>query len=121
MATDIWPYPVIDSHERNIKAYMSKEAESLYHGLMDCIKESVLDVEERINKNFITLYTKGKAFVSIIPLTDALYVTFYSNGMVSDGITDISNIGHWGIGNRRIRIENENDLYSFVSVLKDLV
>ena len=121
LATDIWPYPVINSHERNIKAYMSKEAESLYHGLMNCIKESVLDVEERVNKNFITLYTKGKAFVSIIPLTDALYVTFYSNGMVSDGITDISNIGHFGIGNRRIRIENENDLYSFVSVLKDLV
>ena len=120
-AVDLWPYPEISKPEPSIKERMSEEAKSLYNKLMQCIHEFVFDVEEHLNKSSITLYSNGKAFVSILPLVDSLRVTYYSGGIKSDNALDISNLRHSGIGDTLMHIRNENDLYSFVAILQNLV
>ena len=66
---------------------------------------------------------KGKTVVfSLIPLQDSLLVTLNAKPgeFTYDNVEDISNKGHWGVGNYRMKIEAEADIWAALDYIQHI-
>lgn len=97
---------------------MGENTKSLFELLREQILALGDDVAERYMNQYIG-YRRQKNFTEIVGLKKGLNV--FIDGAVKDhdGIgEDVSNVGHWGTGNLRVRVMNEDDLEKAIPLIE---
>lgn len=96
---------------------------SIYEKLISQIRGSGIILEENPTKFYIGLLSSGKNFCSIHGQKSGLKVTLYLE--LSDlaehetlRVRDVSNIGHWGLGDIECHCTNESDLDWVLPLIK---
>ncbi len=96
---------------------MSPATEALFQSLHDAIIDLGGDVTERFMNQWVG-YRLLKNFCEIVGLRSKLNV--FIDGPIEDpsGVTeDVSNIGHWGTGNRRAIVASEDDVTAVLPLI----
>lgn len=90
--------------------------------LFDQLREHILvlgeDVSERFMKQYVG-YQRQKNFTEIVGLKGSLNV--FIDGPIDDseGVgEDVSNIGHWGTGNLRVKISTDEDVEKVIPLIE---
>lgn len=111
------PAPAALSLDHHL-AKMSAQSKDLFDSLREQILVLGDDVTERFMNQYVG-YRRQKNFVEIVGQKKGLNV--FVDGPVHDpdGITeDVSNIGHWGTGNLRMRVDSDSDLDKVFGLIK---
>jgi predicted transport protein len=90
--------------------------------LFDLLREAVLalgdDVTERFMNQYVG-YRRQKNFTEIVGLKKTLNVFIDGPVQDHDGIgEDVSNIGHWGTGNLRVKVTTEDDVEKVLTLIE---
>lgn len=90
--------------------------------LFDQLRQQILalgdDVTERFMNQYIG-YRRLKNFAEVVGLKGSLNI--FIDGPIKDteGVgDDVSNIGHWGTGDLRVKVSNEEDLETCLTLIK---
>lgn len=100
-------------------AKMSPDTVVLFEILRDAVTDLGDDVTERFMNQYVG-YRRLKNFCEIVGLRSKLNV--FIDGPVGDpaGVTeDVSKIGHWGTGNRRVIVASEDDVTAVLPLIAD--
>lgn len=98
----------------------SKTTINLYNFLNEKILSKYENVEVVINKFYITFKVKDEIIASIAPLTQFIKAWINAD-KIHDyklELKDVSNIGHWGVGNYELKITSKKDVYYFIDLFK---
>jgi len=93
--------------------------------LFEDLQDSVLklgEVREEILKQCIVYRLGNETFVSVVPLRSALklYLNLPFNEVRHEGAfcRDVSNKGHWGVGDVEVKIRNFSDIQRVVPLIE---
>lgn len=114
---------------REIKKYTVEDVfsrkpqlQDFYNEIKEKIDNEFDDVVIKATKLYLVFKVNNKIFLSMEPM--AKYLKFWINidvGKLNDPeekTRDVSNLGHHGVGNYDINIRPEDDLYYFMSLVK---
>ena len=114
---------------REIKKYTVEDVfsrkpqlQDFYNEIKEKIDNEFDDVVVKATKLYLVFKVNNKIFLSMEPL--ASYLKFWINidvGKLNDPeqkTRDVSTIGHHGVGNYDINIRPDDDLYYFMSLVK---
>jgi predicted transport protein len=102
-------------------AHHTKKMSPTTIALFELMRSSILDLGEDISERFMNQYVgyrRLKNFCEIVGLRSKLNV--FIDGPISDraGLCeDVSQIGHWGTGNRRASAETEDDVLALLPLI----
>lgn len=99
-------------------AKMSKDSKALFESLREQILVLGDDVSERFMNQYVG-YRRQKNFVEIVGQKKGLNV-FIDGPVVDDaGLgEDVSNVGHWGTGNLRVKVADMSDVDKVFGLIK---
>lgn len=98
----------------------TKEAIELYNNLKECIISDFEDVETVITQMYISFKINKKIIASVVFLKKDLN-SYINAKRLNDykGLTeDVSNKGHWGVGDYKIRLKSDDDFDYFLELFK---
>jgi uncharacterized protein with ParB-like and HNH nuclease domain/predicted transport protein len=125
---EIWPYFGKDNliQQSETQSERRYTFETMHNGdylqgeildLFEDFQDSVLklgEVREEILRNYIAYRVRDNTFVSVVPLRSALklYLNLPFNEVHHEGAfcRDVSNIGHWGVGDVEVKVEKFSDI-----------
>ena len=110
-----WPLPEKYNQDLTSSAWqnMDDSTEELYNQLIDSIKEYDKSIYEDQKKLYLNLVKNKKIILSIVPGQSFLYVMFNAKKeelTPSEMLEDVSQKGHWGVGDSRIKVDSEEDV-----------
>jgi uncharacterized protein with ParB-like and HNH nuclease domain/predicted transport protein len=125
---EIWPYfgkgNIVQQPE--VQPEQSYTFETMHNGdylqgevleLFEDFQDSVLrlgEVREEILKNYIAYRVRNRTFVSVVPLQSSLklYLNVPFNEVRHEGsfCRDVSNKGHWGVGDVEVKVNTLSDI-----------
>jgi predicted transport protein len=124
-AIQMWPLPLTynDSLDTSELPSMDDNCEELFDQLRSVIKECYPLILEDQKKLYINLVFEKTILMSIVPRQSSLYVTLSiqckeltPNSMLED----ISSKGHWGVGDCRMEIKDEDDIWQTVDYIEQI-
>jgi predicted transport protein len=93
--------------------YLQGEILDLFEDFQDSVLK-LGEVREEILRNYIAYRVRDNTFVSVVPLRSALklYLNLPFNEVHHEGAfcRDVSNIGHWGVGDVEVKVEKFSDI-----------
>lgn len=125
-AVSLWPLP--EKYNEDIAAsawqIMDDQTEEIFNNLCEMIKEYDASLYEDPKKQYINFIKDKKVILSVIPCQTYLLVTF--NARIdqlspNDVLEDVMNKGHWGVGNTRMRLYNEEDCWLVLGYIEQIV
>lgn len=125
-AVTLWPLP--EKYNEDIAAsawqIMDDQTEDIFSHLCEMIREYDPSIYEDPKKQTINFVKDKKVILSIIPCQTYLLVTL--NAKIdqlspNDVLEDISTKGHWGVGNTRMRLYNEEDNWLVLGYIEQIV
>ena len=124
-ALNLWPLPK-EFNQEEVSAWettnMSDNTEELFNQFREIVRDFDSSIYEDPKKLYIN-FIKGKTVVfSLIPLQDSLLITLNAKPgeLTYDNVEDISNKGHWGVGNYRMKIEAETDIWAALDYIQHI-
>ena len=124
-AVKIWPLP--EKYNLDISAstwqIMDDDIESLFDQLCEMIKEFDPSIYEEPKKQYINFIRDKRAVLSVIPCQTFLSVVFnekVSNLSPNDQLEDVSTKGHWGIGDSRMRVASDEDIWTVLDYVEQI-
>ena len=78
-------------------------------------------IYEDPKKLYINFLRNKTIIFSLVPLQDALLITLNAKPqqfIVTEKLEDISNKVHWGVGNYRMKIESEDDIWTALDYIQ---
>ena len=125
-AISLWPLPKKYNEDVAASAWqiMDDSTEDLFNHLCEIIKEYDPSIYEDPKKQSINFVKDKKVVLSLIPCQSYLLVTL--NARIdqltpNDNLEDISEKGHWGVGNTRMRLRNEDDNWQVLDYIEQIV
>lgn len=124
----LWPLP--DQYNKEISAsslqynVMDDAIESVFDGLNSSLQECYPSVYEEPKKQYINYLREKKILFSIIPYQTYLVITFNTNKdslSPSEQLEDISDKGHWGVGNCRMKVTNEDEIWTVLDYVDQIM
>jgi uncharacterized protein with ParB-like and HNH nuclease domain/predicted transport protein len=101
--------------------YLQGEILELFEDLQDSVLK-LGEVREEILKQCIVYRLGNETFVSVVPLRSALklYLNLPFNEVRHEGAfcRDVSNKGHWGVGDVEVKIRNFSDIQRVVPLIE---
>ena len=92
----------------------------LYNNIKNKILTNFENIETTATKLYMVFKVNNNAIVSIAPLTQFIKIWINSNNLndYKNKTRDVSNIGHWGVGNYELVINSKEDLDYFMYLFK---
>lgn len=126
-ALTLWPLPAQFNQDIGSSwqtTAMNEEIEELFNQLCSIINDYDASIYEEQKKMYINYLRNNKIIFSVIPAQDTLVVTF--NTTIdklpnNSSLEDISGKGHWGVGNCRLRITCENDIWIALEYIQQII
>ncbi len=125
-AVELWPLPEKYNEDVAASAWqiMDDQTEEIFNNLCEMIKEYDPSIYEDPKKQYINFIKDKKVILSIIPCQTYLLVTL--NAKIdqltpNDVLEDVMNKGHWGVGNTRMRLYNEEDCWLVLGYVEQMV
>jgi predicted transport protein len=93
------------------------------HSLFDALRESIMDLGDDVTELFMNQYVGYRRLENFCEVVgQKAKLNLFIDGPVTDELEvgeDVSGIGHWGTGNLRVTVENENDLAAVMVLIKE--
>ena len=125
-ALSLWPLPKKYNEDVAASAWqiMDDQTEELFNNLCEMVKEFDPAIYEDPKKQSINFVKDKKIIMSLIPCQSYLLVTL--NAKIdqltpNDNLEDISEKGHWGVGNSRMRLHNEEDSWLVLGYIEQII
>lgn len=124
----LWPLP--EQYNQEISAsslqynVMDDDIESVFDGLNSSLQEYYPSVYEEPKKQYINYLREKRTLFSIIPYQTYLIVTFNTDKdslLPSEPLEDISDKGHWGVGNCRMKVTNEEEIWTVLDYVDQIM
>ena len=98
----------------------SAQVIELYNNLKECIKSEFDDVEVNVTKLYIVFKVNKKIISSVVLLKNSLNIFINAKRLndYKNSCRDVSNKGHWGVGDYVFNLESENDFDYFLELFK---
>ena len=103
---------------------MDDQTEELFEQLCATIKEYYPSVYEEPKKLYLNFIRNKKVILSIIPLQSSLLVTLNADiGALTpnENLEDIREKGHWGVGNCRMKVISEDDIWQVADYIEQII
>jgi uncharacterized protein with ParB-like and HNH nuclease domain/predicted transport protein len=101
--------------------YLQGEILDLFEDFQDSVLK-LGEVREEILRNYIAYRVRDNTFVSVVPLRSALklYLNLPFNEVRHEGAfcRDVSNKGHWGVGDVEVKVRNLSDIGRVMPLVK---
>ena len=127
-ALKIWPLPIkfnkdaaVDGGQYNV---MDDNAELLFEQFRDAVKELNPSIYEEPKKLYLNYLKDKKVICSVIPNQSYLTVTLNApieSFLKQDGLEDIRNKGHWGVGLTRTKIQTDEDVWVVLEWIEQMI
>ena len=122
----LWPVPEDKSKTDDAAQsyYMNDDVAELLDELRSSIKEFYPFTKENLLKVNINILKDDKIVGSIVPRYSLLYMVFNTDIEQFDSkenLEDISQIGHWGVGNTRMKISSEDDIWTALDNIQHMI
>ena len=102
---------------------MSDETEELFNQARSIIRDFDQSIYEDPKKWYINYLRNKRILFSLIPQQDCLLATINAKIELfpnTNDLEDISQKGHWGVGNCRMKIEDENDIWTLLEYVQQI-
>jgi uncharacterized protein with ParB-like and HNH nuclease domain/predicted transport protein len=127
-ALKLWPLPDQYNQEMqsNICQYdnMDDATEQLFYQLRSMIMEYYPSIYEEPKKYYANYLRENKTIISIVPCQSYILVTLnskYGSLSPADILEDVSNKGHWGIGDCRMKVTDEDDAWQVLDYIGQII
>ncbi len=125
-AVDMWPLP--GKYNQDVSAstwqIMDDTTESLFDQLCEMIKEFDSSIYEEPKKQYINFVRDKKIILSVIPSQSYIVVVLNSKITMllpNDNLEDVSDRGHWGVGDCRMRVTNDEDIWLVLGYIEQII
>ena len=125
-ALSLWPLPIRYNQENSgeyAATNMSDETEELFNQARTIIRDFDQSIYEDPKKWYINYLRNKRILFSLIPQQDCLLATINAKIELfpnTNDLEDISQKGHWGVGNCRMKIEDENDIWTLLEYVQQI-
>ncbi len=124
-ALDIWPLPADYNQDFSASTWqiMDDSTEELYDQLCTMIKDFDSSIYEDPKKMYINFVRDKKVILSVIPNQSFLIVVLNASIDAlspNENLEDVSNKGHWGVGDSRMRVSNEDDIWTILGYIEQI-
>lgn len=122
----LWPLPTRYNQENSgeyAATNMSDETEELFNQARSIIRDFDQSIYEDPKKWYINYLRNKRILFSLIPQQDCLLATINAKIELfpnTNDLEDISQKGHWGVGNCRMKIEDENDIWTLLEYVQQI-
>lgn len=102
---------------------MDDDVEDLYNQLCELIHEYYPSMYEEQKKLYLNFLINKKVILSIIPCQSSLSITLnskISNLTPNDRLEDISEKGHWGVGDSRLKLLTSDDVWLVLDYIEQV-
>lgn len=125
-AVSLWPLPEKYNQDVSASAWqiMDDSAEAVFDQLCEMIKEYDPAIYEEPKKQYINFVRDKKVILSVIPNQSSLSVVLnadYDQLEPKEKLEDVSSKGHWGIGNCRIKVESDDDVWLVLGYIEQII
>ncbi|MBO4925274.1 MAG: DUF262 domain-containing protein [Clostridia bacterium] len=125
-ALKIWPLPEKYNQDISASAWriMDDQIEEVYNQLSEMIKEYDPYIFEELKKNWINFIKDKKIILSVVPCQSYMWITLNTNLeklTPNDSLEDITEKGHWGIGKCRMKLTNNEDIWTVLSYIEQIL
>ena len=103
---------------------MSDDVEALFNQFRETMSEFDSSIYEEPKKLYINYMRNQKIVLSLVPCQDSLFVTLNATQGQFNGVPaleDISGKGHWGVGNYRMKITSEDDIWASLDFVQKII
>lgn len=125
-ALEFWPLP--EEYNKDAEAstwqIMDDDTEDLFDLLCENIKAFHASVYEEPKKQYVNFLDNNKFVLSIIPNQSYLTVVLNAKKELltpNDILEDISDKGHWGVGDCRMLVEKEEDVWLVLEYIEQII
>lgn len=125
-AIELWPLPQQYNQDITSSSWqiMDDQIETVFNQLCETIKEYDPSIYEDPKKQYINFIRDKKNIISIIPCQSYLSIVInekIENLNPNDDLEDISTKGHWGVGDTRMRISDDEGIWKLLSYIDQIV
>ena len=126
-ALALWPLPERYNQDGDSvweSTSMNDETEELFNRFREMIRDYDASIYEEPKKMYINYLRDKKVLFSIVPSQDMLRVTFnvkIEKLTPNDELEDISSKGHWGVGSCRMVVKSENDIWTALEYIQQII
>ena len=126
-ALALWPLPERYNQDGDSvweSTSMNDETEELFNRFREMIRDYDASIYEEPKKMYINYLRDKKVLFSIVPAQDMLRVTFnvkIEKLTPNDELEDISSKGHWGVGSCRMVVKSENDIWTALEYIQQII
>lgn len=123
IALKLWPLPEAYNNSDNNATYKFED-NKLLDALRNAVKNYDASIKEDIKKLYINFILNEKIILSVIPAQSYLFVNLKAHKeqlTPNDIIEDLSNKGHWGVGNSRMKVTKEKDIPQVIYYVKQMI
>lgn len=123
----LWPLP--ERYNQDIEntwqtTMMKDETEELFNQFCSLVRNFDPSIYEDPKKMYINFMRDKKIVFSAVPYQDRLVITFNTTIdklTPQDKLEDVSNKGHWGVGNCKMKIESEDDIWTALEYVQQII
>ncbi len=125
-AIGLWPLPQKYNQDVSSSSWqiMDDQIELVFNQLCETIKEYDPSIYEEPKKQYINFMRERKNILSVIPCEFFLWIVInekINNLTPNDDLEDISNKGHWGVGDTRMKISDDEGIWQLLSYVDQIV
>ena len=125
-ALELWPLPERFNQGTEMlweTTNMNEETEELFNTFRETVHSFDASIYEEPTKYYVNFLRNNKPLFSIIPGQESLKVTL--NARIdqltpNDNLEDVSSKGHWGIGQARMEVTNEEDIWTVLDYVQQM-
>ena len=124
-SVELWPLPAKYNQDVSSGTWqMDDQIEGIFNQLCETVKDYDPSIYEEPKKQYINFLRDRKAVMSVIPCQS--YILIVLNAKTSDlspneNLEDVSEKGHWGIGDSRIKITSEEDIWVILEYIDQII
>ena len=103
---------------------MDDNVEDIFNQLCELIHEYYPSIYEEQKKQYLNFLKDKKVVLSVIPCQSFLAITLNSKISLltpNDKLEDISQKGHWGVGDSRLRISTNDDVWTVLCYISQIM
>ena len=143
-ALKLWPLPNCYNQESSTTleyTSMNEETEELFNRFRELVRNYDASIYEEPKKMYINFLRNKKVVCSLVPMQETIKVTFAckkeelktnaqtvgssipfeDTGSENNELEDISNKGHWGVGSCRMVVRSEEDIWTALEYIQQII